>query len=309
MQHNFSNTEWASRAHSFVRDGVWPFEYDSVEAACEAFAECVKARRVFRSLLGGGHHVQALAKLSFHINALASWMDQAVIIERRALECMGKSVKSSLAFKAARKAHYATVRYRNAERVYRRLGTPDAHALYVRWVSPFPPVVDATSYEGGRMEIPQCGFLSNASRQFELGEVTLDGEPLELKMPPTREPVMIVDVDRHSPLGVIAHACIERGDKSVNVSVAVGDHSHLAPPVVVHPYGQPLAFIRRPYDQCPTDMVIDAAGCIISRQEFERLRDKMNEEAALRRTLWSQAVMLTQGVKRVVKEFVKAVRK
>jgi len=194
MQHNFSNTEWASRAHSFVRDGAWPFVYDSVVSACDAFAQVSKARADMRCRPGKTYDVQAMAKLAFHINALASWMDQAVMIERRALEGMRERVKSSMAFKAGRTVHYRTVRRCNAESVYRRLGTPDARALYVRWVSPFPPVVDATSFQGGPLELFTGQAETAPPPAFKWSEPS--------PYPPI--PGLRFLGDNHSPLGAVA---------------------------------------------------------------------------------------------------------
>ena len=147
MQHNFSNAEWASRAHSFVRDGVWPFVYDSVSSACEAFVQCVRARGVFRGRLGGAHrhHVQALAKLSFHLNARASDMDQRVMIERRALVGIGNKAQC---VRSGRAYSIELLRRRNAISAYRRLDTEEARALYRRWGGPSQSVVDATSMSG-----------------------------------------------------------------------------------------------------------------------------------------------------------------
>lgn len=295
MQHNFSSTEWASRAHSFVRDGVWPFVYDSVASACEAYRQCVEAQDHYRVRPGKTYDIVALGQLAFHINALASRLADRRMRECGALGEIAMRWREEGILIRRRKCKLFTLRNNNAVAVYRRLGTSDARALCMRWVSPFPPVVDATSMAGG------LELFTDEARAERAKLPMIEG---------TREPAMlVVDVDLRSPLGAIAHACIERGDKSVNVSIPCGLHADLAPPVVVRPYGDPIAFVRRPYDECPTDTVIDAAGCIISRQEFERRRDKLNEEAALRRTLWGQAVMLTQGVKRVVKEFVKAVKK
>jgi len=279
MQHNFSNTEWASRAHSFVRDGAWPFVYDSVASACEAFAG-VSARAYWerRKRSDDNPTADALDRLTFHINALASWMDRRVMIERRALGEIRLRWAEEKALIARRKSKLFERRNRNADRVYRRLGTPDARALYVRWVSPLPPVVDATSMAGS-LELFTDGIVQAC-------EVYVSPPP-SLKSAGERA-AKAFKWPEPSPYPPIPGARF------------LSDNRGPGAALVAEEMAGPLEM-----DDWP-GMVEGPGGVIMTREEFERRRDALNAQAWLRQSLWSMAVMLAKAG---VKSLVKVVRK